>query len=508
VSTSADHVRRAIAVVLDGPPTPAWQARALSSLQSSESLKVVEVRALGATRTGPVQRLHDALDRCVLYRGADALAPVVLEPLRQSHSPDDAPATLIVWLSQRPLPQADEGQELLYLRHAGRDEPADHAFRRAVLGGLGTVETEALLHSPGGCVVVERAVSGVRGFSVTLSRDLALWKLVELVRRAAERAPGLDSPASASAPPRRAPSLTAAIARSLAAWPRALATRALYRRPWSVRVRERAPLATDGWMSASVEVRWADRHVYADPFLVEHEGHHHLFCEDVAPGGRGVISHTELRADGSPAERPECVLAQPYHLSYPFVFAHDGETFMIPETSAVKRVELYRATDFPHSWTREAILLDDIDAADATLVQHGGRLWLFVAVAAADASSLDELHLFSAGELRGPWRAHPGNPIVSDARRARPAGAIQTWGSRLVRPGQDGSRRYGGAIAFCEIDVLNESEYAEHEIARLEPADLGDARATHTYNSDAAFEAIDLRRRELRLARLFARGTR
>jgi hypothetical protein len=245
--------------------------------------------------------------------------------------------------------------------------------------------------------------------------------------------------------------------------------------------------------------------MYADPFLFEHEGRHHLFCEDVGGDGRGVICHSELRADGARAERPECVLARPYHLSYPFVFAHDGEMFMIPETSAVKRVELYRATDFPRTWEREAILLDGIDAADATLMVHDGRLWLFAAVAADGASSLDELHLFSAGELRGPWQAHPRNPIVSDVRRARPAGAIQRWDTRLVRPGQDGSRRYGGAVAFCEIDVINESEYAEHEIARLEPADIGGARATHTYNSDRAYEAIDLRRREPRLARLLRR---
>ncbi|HEX3434276.1 MAG TPA: hypothetical protein VHT25_09480 [Solirubrobacteraceae bacterium] len=502
---SADHVRRAIAVVLDGPPTPAWQARALSNLQSSDSLSVVEVRTLGAQQPGPVHRLHASIDRRLLYPGADALAPVALEQLPEQRSTGAAPATLTVWLSQRPLPPADDGREILYLRHDRRAEPADHAFRRAVLGGEGTVETEALLRRSAGSVVVERSVSGVRAFSVTLGRDQALWKFAELVRRAAERAPGSGSPASPPASPQRVSPLAAAVARSLVVWPRVLANRALYRRPWSVRVRVRAAEPTEGWSQRGVAVRWADGHMYADPFLFEHEGRHHLFCEDVGGDGRGVISHSELRADGVPAGQPRCVLAESYHLSYPFVFAHDGETFMIPETSAVKRVELYRATDFPRSWEREAILLDGIDAADATLLQHDGRLWLFVAVAPAHASSLDELHLFSASELRGPWLAHPGNPVVSNARRARPAGAIQTWGSRLIRPGQDGSRRYGGAIAFCEIDVLSESDYAEHEIARLEPAEVRGARATHTYNSDLAFEAIDLRRRELRLARMLRR---
>ena len=174
--------------------------------------------------------------------------------------------------------------------------------------------------------------------------------------------------------------------------------------------------------------------MYADPFLFEHEGRHHLFCEDVGGDGRGVICHSELPADGARAEPPECVLARPYHLSYPFVFAHDGETFMIPETSAVKRVELYRARDFPRSWEREAILLDGIDAADATLIAHDGRLWLFAAIAADGASSLDELHLFSATscEDRGrPTRATRSSPTcAAHGRQVRSSGGTRDWSAR------------------------------------------------------------------------------
>src|SRR6202035_2591395 len=105
----------------------------------------------------------------------------------------------------------------------------------------------------------------------------------------------------------------------------------------------------------------------------------------------------------------------------------------------------YRAVAFPHEWEREAVLLEDIDAADATLLLHDGRLWLFAAVAAANASSLDELHIFGAETIRGPWHPHPCNPVVSDVRCARPAGPIQCWEERLVRPGQDGSRPLGWA---------------------------------------------------------------
>jgi hypothetical protein len=491
---------RPIAVVLDGPPTPAWQARALAGLHESPVLEVIDVRLTGPRRRGVALRLHAAVERHLFRLGSDALAPVSLERAELVQSVSSQPAALVVWLSVRPPPE-DDARDLLSLRHGHLIEPAEDAFRRAVLGGQGCVESEVLLRRAGRRVVVERTFSGVRPFSATLGLDLALWKLTAVIVRAAERVPGSGLQTDADeAAVAGTPATAALIARAPGRWTRALTTRLLFRRPWSVRVRTRDGTPTRGWSQEESLVRWKRGHVYADPFLFEHEGRHHLFCEDVPPGrGLGVISHTELRLDGVTAEPPVPVLRAPYHLSYPFVFTHEGEVFMIPETSAVRRVELYRAVALPHQWRRESVLLDDVDAADATLLRHDGRFWLFASVAAPGASSLDELHLFWAEVPQGPWCPHPRNPVVSDARCARPGGAICCWGSRLVRPAQDGSRRYGGAISFRQIDVLGTGDYLEHEIARLEPADLGgDVRATHSYACDERFEAIDLRRRELR----------
>jgi hypothetical protein len=489
---STNTAPRRIAVVLDGPGTPRWQERALDRLTDCEGLEIVEVRLAGAPRRGRLRTLHGAIERRLFAPGPDALEPVPVEPMAAGASAD-----LVVWLAEH-TPAAREGEELLQLRHGGRLEPAEEAFRRAALRGSPVVETEALLRGPGGTVVVERTVSGARPFSTTLSRDKALWKLAGLVARAAVRAPGLNEPAPAPAPSSRAPSTLELLVRSPWRWSRIVAARALFVRPWRIVVRLRGEDPVKGWKRSPSLLGARSGHLYADPVLFEHEGRHHLFCEEIPAGAtRAVISHAELPAGGGRADAPTPVLETGYHLSYPFVFAHEGEVFMIPETSAQRRVELYRATEFPHSWRREAILLDGIVACDATLLVKDGRLWLFVGVAATHATMLDELHLFTAGAVRGPWEPHPLNPVVSDVRCARPAGAIQSWGERLVRPGQDGSRRYGGAVSFRQIDLLSVDGYAEHEIARLDPADLGEARATHTYAADSTFEAVDLRRRRL-----------
>lgn len=497
----SDEPRR-IAVTLDGPPTPLWQRNALERLARSSELAIVEVRLAGSRRRGLIRRAHAAIERHLFALGPDALAPVSLDLSGIAPGvPSGTGTALVIWLSERPLP-ADEQREVLYLRHGRLREPAEDAFRRAALRGRPCVETEVLIRRSGGTTLVERTVSGARPFSTTLSRDKALWKIAAVICRAAERAPGLDLPAAPADRASAAPSTAELVVRSPWAWLRVVAARLVFRRPWRIRVREQGQEPTRGWSHAPAMVSWKRGHLYADPFLFEHDRRHHLFCEEITPGGnRAVISHTELHPDGTTSDPPVAVLAAPYHLSYPFVFEHRGEVFMIPETSAQARVELYLAVDFPHLWRREKILLDGLIASDATVLAHDDRLWLFVCVAVPHATMLDELHLFTAEEPRGTWYPHPLNPVVSDVCCARPAGAIQRWGSRLVRPGQDCSRRYGGAISFREIDQLSLEEYAEHEIARLDPTDLGAARATHTYASDGRFEAVDLRRRELRVER-------
>jgi hypothetical protein len=492
---STNTAPRRIAVVLDGPGTPRWQQRALELLGGCEGIEIVEVRLAGPPRRGRLRAIHGAIERRLFRPGPDALEPIAIEPTAAVAGAGEP--ELIVWLAEHTLPEPD-ADRVLRLRHSGRRESAEDAFRRAALRGSPVVETEALLSRPEGTVVVECTVSGARPFSTTLSRDKALWKLTGLVARSAIRAPGLDEPAARDAPPGRAPSTLELLVRSPGRWLKIVAARALFVRPWQILVRRQGEAPVTGWRGSPSLVAARSGHLYADPVLFEHEGRHHLFCEEIAPGSaRAVISHAELRTDGKRVDPPNPVLEADYHLSYPFVFAHEREVFMIPETSAQRRVELYRATEFPHSWQKEAVLLEDIVACDATLLAEDDRLWLFVGVAATHATMLDELHLFTATEVRGPWQPHPLNPVVSDVRCARPAGAIQHWGERLVRPGQDGSRRYGGAVSFRQIDLLSVDGYAEHEIGRLEPADLGDARATHTYASDGTFEAVDLRRRRL-----------
>lgn len=265
------------------------------------------------------------------------------------------------------------------------------------------------------------------------------------------------------------------------------------RQQWFLALRKRSSVpfsSTEGYKPLSPP---NDR-FYADPFLLEREGRTHLFFEDYRYSEkRALISYSEVLPDGSLTEPIE-VLRRPYHLSYPFVFARDGEIYMIPETLENRAVELYRAEEFPLRWTKVSALLEDICAVDATLHEQDGKLWMFVGTSNERYSSCDELSIFYADALSGPWTPHPMNPVVSDVRRARPAGRLFYEDGQLLRPSQDCSETYGGALNFYKVLKLSETEYEEQAVARITPDWLKANRGAHTYTRSTDFEVIDGKR--------------
>lgn len=271
--------------------------------------------------------------------------------------------------------------------------------------------------------------------------------------------------------------------------------RALFRQAhWRVgyRFRTGAGIAEEGRIGTGWRVLPdAGDRFYADPFPFHWQGRPYLFVEDYDhAAGKAVISVAPFDAEGR-ALTPRAVLEEPHHLSYPQVFARDGAVWMLPEASASGRLTLYRAMEFPDRWAAEAVLLEG-EVSDATLLDHGGRLWLFATVRDGFGSTSDTMAVFSAPSLAGPWLAHPRNPVVIDRRRARPGGAFhRDAAGRLFLPLQDGTLGYGGGLGLSELLALDE------ETIRL--ADPRPIRADgdwpyprlHTLNRSGPLEVID-----------------
>ena len=272
---------------------------------------------------------------------------------------------------------------------------------------------------------------------------------------------------------------------------------ALYFMQWFLLYDIREGISTSFWRFKHITPP-KDR-FWADPFIVARDNKYYVFIEEFPYATqKGHISLIVMNKDGS-FEPPVRVLEAPYHLSYPFVFEFESNLYLIPESSANRTVELYKCTAFPLKWEFQRNLMNNCEVVDTTLFQWQGRWWMFLnQIQTEGASSWDELFLhYSDSPFSDNWTPHQRNPVVSDARSARPAGRLFVRDGRLYRPSQNCSGRYGYGFNICEITKLTETEYEEKIVSRVEPKWDKNVVSTHTINYEDGLTIIDgqLRRR-------------
>jgi hypothetical protein len=495
-----------VAVALSGPPVPRWVADCLRALQGASGIELVlRIRPSPATaRGGALARAYERLDRRLFARPEDSLAASELQLARElPESAVDAIEAIramrvevLLWLAESPCPEglADRlGCEVWCVR-VGEGSSVSPLHRELLAGDV--VSSLSLVRLAAGgrpAELLARSFGATDFSSPHRGRAAALAKAPGLVRRSLQARPSGKPSAepAGDAAPRTGDVLRLA---ANVGW-RLLGNRVQNRRTvehWRMGVRRRRePVLADIGPGAFLELASPAGHFYADPIPFEHAGELFVFFEDLDfATNKGTIRCARLTSDGRPAEN-QLVLELPYHLSYPFVFRWRGEIWMIPETEQNGTIELWRPVEFPWRWRLEQVLFEGVRAFDTTLLERDGRLWLFANMSEPRASADDELFLFHADTLQGPWQPHPANPIVADVRRARPAGPLFSRGAELIRPAQDCSRTYGGAIVLNRVDVLNPAEYRETPVARIEPSWQIGAFGTHTIGVSEHLEVID-----------------
>src|SRR5262249_29546649 len=231
---------------------------------------------------------------------------------------------------------------------------------------------------------------------------------------------------------------------------------------------------------------------WADPFVFESDGDTLVFVEQVRFADRkGQLAVGRLERDGE-LSAFEPILSAAHPLSYPYVLRDGEQAFMIPESGEARRVELWAATDFPTGWARAAVLLEGVRAVDASVIRHGGLYWMWVNQSFDGGRLDDETFLYFSDRLESGWPLHPRNPVVSDARRARPAGRPFLHRDVLIRPAQDCTGGYGSRVVFNAVEVLTADDYRERPLGSLGP-DWAPGRniCAHTYTFDGPWEATD-----------------
>lgn len=233
---------------------------------------------------------------------------------------------------------------------------------------------------------------------------------------------------------------------------------------------------------------------WADPFVIFKDNIYYVFFEEfIYKKNKAHISFLTIKENGD-YSKPKKILERPHHLSYPFIFTHNKKYYMIPESSTNNTIDAYECSEFPERWSFHTTLMENVIATDSTLFHKDGKWWLFTSVTRYQNQKREnELFLFySDNPLSDKWISHPKNPIVSNSKGSRSAGKIFEENGKILRPAQDGSKRYGYGIIFYQINVLNEIDYQEKEIRTIYPWDKK-IIGVHSYEQENKLTMIDIR---------------
>jgi hypothetical protein len=250
------------------------------------------------------------------------------------------------------------------------------------------------------------------------------------------------------------------------------------------------------------DIRWLEEQggfrYIADPFALISEGRLILLVEEFnhwCPKGRIAA---KVLPSGVSSGAAMVAFDCRCHFSYPFLLEWDGEIFCVPEAHETGSILLYRAINFPDRWEFAATLVRDFPGIDPTIFRHGGLWWLLASK--GGGGSTERLYGWYAERLDGPWIPHLLNPLKCDVRSSRPAGRPFVAQGRLIRPAQDCSSGYGGAVTFNHVIALTPTNFEEVTVGALFP-DLQGAYpdGLHTVCGLADITFIDGKRHQFSL---------
>lgn len=507
-----------LGLIVDSFDQPRWIARALEDAVRTGAARITHVFAARSREAGksrkfigsPLARtgrlIQDVYSRMDRWRPESMLDPLERTSIRKliarAALVEGVPASdqlaarcdVVLWLIPPPA-----GLETGTVRHLEFSTdcgvaPPDVGFASVVSGRATCCVGIRELSNP---TLVSAAVSGVHPYSARRTAQNALWSAVPTLARAlqtsAPAATTIDAPAINGN--KRSRGALALARRYL----RFRVDQARYDEQWALAFRRdpatTSPLALfEGTPVVSELSPPADR-FWADPFVMHRDGVDWVFFEELLhERGLGHISVAPLGESGFTAD-PVTVLERPYHLSYPFVFEHEGEVLMVPEMALEGRVEVFRARRFPWDWESVAVILEGEMLVDSTLARIGDSWWLFATMADQCSDPSANLHLFHAPSPYGPWVPHRLNPVRTDVRSSRPAGALFEHEGSWYRPAQDCSIRYGYAVQLQRIVRLDRQSYEEVPASRLNPTWRKGLVGTHTVNRSGGLTVIDLQRR-------------
>ena len=244
------------------------------------------------------------------------------------------------------------------------------------------------------------------------------------------------------------------------------------------------------------------RYWAADPFIFENKGKTYIFAELYDYVRRkGGIGYCLLEPEKETYWVQ--VISEKYHLSYPFIFEHKHEIYILPESGAGNILYVYHAIEFPEKWEKIKILREHGNYADTTPFYWKSQKLAITYKGKSDGHY--ELWLLNLHN-----EAKDKQLLLDNIELRRPAGKVFGWHNKNIRPAQNCTNDYGEGLIFYEYDISEDEEYLENEMQRIFPKELKFSKellmdGMHTYNGNQTYEVIDIKTRRFNILNLLFR---
>lgn len=237
-------------------------------------------------------------------------------------------------------------------------------------------------------------------------------------------------------------------------------------------------------------IKYSNNHkkFLADPFIFKKNDKKFIFAEEFCfknNKGHIVCIDTEIK------NTKKIILEEDFHLSFPFIFSYQNEIFMCPETSSIKEIRLYIATDFPYKWNYHSTLINNINSVDNIIFSKNNIWWLLANLSNDKGHDFNhDLSIFYSmdGPLTNNWISHQKNPIFVDSRNSRNAGFFTSDNHEIYRVSQkQGFDQYGKGVNFNKIEEISLENYQEKEQKINFPVKIKnilDNKSVHHFSKD------------------------
>ncbi len=228
----------------------------------------------------------------------------------------------------------------------------------------------------------------------------------------------------------------------------------------------------------------------ADPFGIEKDGKLYLFYEEYLKDKEYALLKCSVYDTELNRTDDRVILDDGTHKSFPFVFQFEGKIYLMPESGAIKKLEIYECIDFPFIWGNERTILNF--ACSDAIIKKFENSWLLFYTKSNQIDENEILYLKSSSNLFNNWENETERIITKNFLNSRNAGAIQQIDDKYFRFAQNCSTNYGANIVIQQIFNSEYETYVEE--LSFEKTLNKKSNGFHTLNATQNFVLLDRRK--------------